>query len=473
MNDSSAIDYDKLEEDGEISMPYKFTPRFYQEPVFDAIALGYKRIACPWHRRAGKDKTFLNITAIEMLKRVGGYQYLFPEATQGRRVLWEGMDREGFPFMDHFPKHLIKKKHESDMLIEYKNGSIFRIIGTDRWNSSMGTGAVGQVYSEFSLQNPAVWLYMQPILIENDGWALFNWTPRGKNHAYELHQLAKASPGRWFLHPLTVDDTGSITKAQIEQAKRDGMTQDMIDQEFYLSYEAANPGAYFREEMLAAKNTGRMQRVPVETTLPVWTFWDLGMDDSTTIWVVQILGREVRILAYYSNSGLALTHYGNWLRKWQQDHLTSFDTHVLPHDGEVRDLGNAKSRKKTLQEMKIGKVACMKAPETKEDGIELSRAMIGRCWFNYTEADNKDTKESCFEGVETLRGYRREMNEKTPGVFKCRPVHDKNSHGADAFQTLALWWEKYAKTLEDEKPDLSKYMGATVGDYSRQQQATA
>lgn len=439
-------------DEGVVHLPYKFTPRPYQCPVMDAVTLGYKRVACVWNRRAGKDKTFLNIVAREMARRVGSYSYFFPEQNQGRKVLWQGMDRDGFPFLGHFPPELIKKKRDTDMLIEYFNGSIFQIIGTDKWDSSMGTGSIFQVYSEYSLQNPAVWQYFQPILMENDGTALFNWTPRGKNHAWELENIAKADPARWFFDSQNVDQTKSVTKEQIEQARRDGMTQDMIDQEFYLSYEAANPGAYFREEMLAAKNQGRICRIPIETALPVYTFWDLGMDDSTTIWLAQMFGKERRAVGYYENSGLALSHYINWLAAWQQEHSTRFETHVLPHDGEVTDLTSGKSRKQVLQEARIGNVVCAKRPARKEDAIEVSRQMIGRVWFD---------SEACDQGIECLRNYRKEYNEER-GVFRMQPVHDKFSHGADGFQTWAIWDVEYVKTQGQSTFDASKCLGQSA-----------
>lgn len=437
--------------ESEITLPYKFEPREYQKPVMDAVTLGYKRIACPWHRRAGKDKTFFNILVREMFRRVGGYYYFFPTGMQGRRALWEAIDRDGFPMLGHFPPELIRRKHDTDMLIDATNGSYFRVIGTDNFDkSSIGTGAVGMIFSEYSIQTPNAWQYMQPIMIENDGWALFNWTPRGKNHAHDLHfKIAAQNPGTWFLSALTIDDTGAVTPEQVEQARRDGMTQDMIDQEFYLSYEAANPGAYFREEMLAVKNQGRICKVPVETTLPVYTFWDLGVGDSMTIWLVQFLGKECRAIGYYENSGLGLAHYIAWLRQWAQDHQASFDTHVLPHDGEVREMtsststGEAKSRKQTLQEARIGKVVCTKRPATKEDGIEASRQMIPRTWFD---------SERCDEGIEALRNYRKEAHEKYPGVFKCQPVHDIHAHGADGFQTLAIWYPAHIKKLNTGSP---------------------
>jgi len=444
---------------GQVKLPYKFVPRSYQKPVMDAVLLGYKRIACPWHRRAGKDKTFFNIMIREMFRRVGGYYYFFPTAAQGRRALWEQIDRDGFPMLDHFPKSLIKRKNETDMLVEAINGSYLRIIGTDNFDkSSIGTGAVGQVYSEFSLQLPHVWQFMQPILIENDGWALFNWTPRGKNHAYDLHKLAKANPERWFLDALTIDNTGVVSAEQIEQAKKDGMTQDMVLQEFYLSYEAANPGAYFREEMAAAEKAGRICQMPIESALPVYTFWDLGIDDSMTIWLVQFMGKEVRVVGYYENSGLALSHYTNWLRKWAQEQAVSFDTHVLPHDGKVREMtsatatGEAKSRETAVKEAKIGKVVCAGRVAHKEDGIELSRQMIPRVWFG---------KGLCDDGVECLKNYRKELNEKT-GVFKIQPVHDENAHGADGFQTMAIWYPEYLKTLDVQEVDTRGVLGAAA-----------
>jgi len=433
-----------MSEERRIRLPHEFTPRNYQVGLMDCLANGYKRACVVWHRRAGKDKSMINIVAREMFQRVGGYYYMFPKVNQGRRVLWEGMDRTGYKHLDHIPPALRKTTSKSEMMIEAVNGSIFRVIGTDNFDVSMGTNPVGLIFSEFSLQDPRVWGFFLPILMENDGWAIFNFTPRGENHAYDLYESAKLNPGTWFSELLTVDDTKiAITQEQIQQLRDENqMSEDMIQQEFYCSFEAANPGAYFGKEMARAKEQGRICRIPVETGIPVYTFWDLGMDDSTSIWMVQFIGKEVRLVGYYSNSGEGLTHYANKLGKWSAKHGCTFYTHVLPHDGTVRELGTGKTRKKFLEDLGM-KCEIAKRPDRKEHGIESSRQMLGRVWLEETE---------CSEGVKGLRNYSKEFIEEK-GVYKMTPIHDINSHPADAFQTLSLWFDEHGYPKPQQKLD--------------------
>src|SRR3990167_2019975 len=168
----------------EITLPYMFTPRDYQLPVLKALDSGYKRAVAVWHRRSGKDKVFLNYLIKSMYKRVGAYYYFFPTYRQGRKVIWQGMDRSGMRFIDHIPKALRKRTHDQDMIIETKNGSLLQVIGTDNIDAVVGSNPVGCVFSEWSLQDPSAWDFIRPILAENGGWAVFNYTPRGKNHGW-------------------------------------------------------------------------------------------------------------------------------------------------------------------------------------------------------------------------------------------------------------------------------------------------
>ena len=172
-----------------IDIPFNFKPRAYQLPLLRAMDSGCKRACCVWHRRAGKDKTLINIAVKKMFERVGVYYYYFPTMTQGRKILWDGMDKAGFKFIDHFPREVVAKKNDQEMKIQLANGSLFQIIGTDKLEN-VGTNPVGCVFSEYSLQNPRGWDYVRPILAENGGWAIFNFTPRGKNHAHELYKMA-------------------------------------------------------------------------------------------------------------------------------------------------------------------------------------------------------------------------------------------------------------------------------------------
>ena len=146
----------------DIHLPYKFKARDYQQPVHEYMVsetpLGKelndrragKRACTVWHRRSGKDKTFFADHMVPaMFERVGVYHYYFPTATDGRKILWNGIDKGGMPFLDHLPKKLIKGKDKQQMIIELVNGSIFQILGSDR-TESVGTNPVGCVFSEFS-----------------------------------------------------------------------------------------------------------------------------------------------------------------------------------------------------------------------------------------------------------------------------------------------------------------------------------
>ena len=173
-----------------------------------------KRAVTVWHRRSGKDTTWLNLTVGKMMQRVGTYLHLYPELKRGRKSMWDAINRNGMKFLDHFPPSFVKKRNESEMQIECVNGSIWKIEGVENLDSVVGSNPVGVVFSEFSQMKPAAGDLIRPILAENDGWAGFNFTPRGKNHAYELYNMALHNPD-WFASLLTTNDT-----------RRDGPEED-------------------------------------------------------------------------------------------------------------------------------------------------------------------------------------------------------------------------------------------------------
>jgi hypothetical protein len=228
-----------------LTIPHNYTPRKYQLPVLRALDSGIKRAVCIWHRRAGKDKTILNIIVKKMVERVGIYYYFFPTYAQGKKILWDGMDASGFKFLDHIPASLVASKNATEMKIVLRNGSVFQIVGTDNYDSIVGTNPVGCVFSEFSLQDPQAWELVRPILRENGGWAIFPYTPRGLNHGWDLYQMALNNPD-WFCELLTVKDTGALTEADIDAERRSGMPEPLIQQEFYCSFEHVS-GVAFRE----------------------------------------------------------------------------------------------------------------------------------------------------------------------------------------------------------------------------------
>lgn len=190
----------------DLKIPFNYTPRNYQLPLFRAMDSGIKRAFCVWHRRAGKDKSLINLCVKKMLEQKGVYYYFFPTYSQGKKILWDGIDGSGFRFIDHFPPQIIDNKNNQEMKIKLINGSVFQVVGTDRFDSVRGTNPIGCVFSEYAYQNPQAWDVVRPILNENGGWAVFNTTPNGENHAFDLYQAAKDSPD-WFCEILTVNDT--------------------------------------------------------------------------------------------------------------------------------------------------------------------------------------------------------------------------------------------------------------------------
>ncbi len=416
-----------------IRLPYQFTPREYQLPVLRALDRGLKRVVCVWHRRSGKDKTFVNHLARCTYERVGTYFYLFPTYQQGRKILWNGRDRDGFKFTDHFPKELRVRTNNSEMLIELDNGSIFQVIGTDKIDSIVGSNPVGCVFSEYALQDPAAWDFLRPILAENGGWAIFNFTPRGKNHGYNLLKMAQKDPNHWFTQTLTVKDTKAIPEEVLEQERQEITIKDGSDafyqQEYMCSFDVPIQGSYYAQQLMMADKEDRIGDVPYEPNVQVCTAWDLGVGDSTAIWFFQIVGQEIRVIDYYETTGEGLPYYVKHL----QNKPYVYEEHYAPHDIEVRELNTGKSRKETAKGLGIDFTV---APMLRiEDGIEAVRSILARCWFDST---------NCEKGLSALRSYHKEFDEKNQ-TFKLRPHHDWASHGADAFRTFAVSYRKKVK----------------------------
>lgn len=407
-------------------LPHNYDPREYQLPLLDAIDSGVKRAAVVWHRRAGKDKTCINVCSKKMYERVGEYYYVFPTYNQGRKVLWDGIDREGKKFLDHFPsRQLDGKPNDTQMKLKYKNGSLFQIVGSDNINSIVGTNPVGLILSEYSLQNPAVWDYLRPILAENEGWAIFIFTPRGENHAFDIYTLAK-NDSNWFCQLLTVDDTGAIPKEVLEQERREIIAKDgndaLYQQEYMCSFSVPIPGAYYADQIIEAYSEGRVGNVPYDPSFPVDTWWDLGMRDEMALWFTQSIGSEIRAIDYYENTGKGFDFYAKVL----QDKKYKYKEHVGPHDLRVRELGTGRERFITASNLGI---SFRVLPNTdRQDGIDAVRLIFPKCWFDARK---------CHQGLNALKSYHREYNEERK-CYMNNPYHDWSSNGADAFRTMAM-----------------------------------
>ena len=407
-------------------MPRNFVPRPYQLPILQAFDSGKTRGVWVAHRRSGKDKTCVNLVVKKMLERVGAYYYIFPTYNQGRKVLWDGIDRDGNLLMDHFPKELIEgKPNDTEMKLHFKNGSLFQIVGSDNIDSILGTNPVGVVFTEYALQDPVAWGFIRPILAENGGWAVFVSTVRGENHFYDIYELAKSDPENWFCRIDKASETKVIPAEVLEQERKEIKrlygSDALYQQEYECNFTVSIPGAYYADHIAKAYAEGRVGKVTHEPTVQVDTWWDLGINDRMAIWFTQSVGQEVRVIDYYENSGHGLPHYIGLL----QEKGYIYGWHTAPHDIEVRELTSGKSRKETAQSLGIHFDIAPKLLLI--DGIYAVRNLFSRCWFD---------AEKCRAGLNALKSYRKQYDEKRK-TYLDMPYHDWSSNGADAFRTLA------------------------------------
>lgn len=425
-----------------ISLPYNIDLRHYQKDLFKAyFKERKKRLVQIIHRRAGKDFGTLNLCVAAMCKEPLYCLYLFPEKTQARKVIWNGLDDDGKKFIDCFPPEILKCKPKNDeMKIELKNGSIFQLSGSDRYDNLRGTNPKIIVFSEYAESNPAAWYVLSPILRRNGGAAIFCYTVRGRNHGYDLYKNNKDSKD-WFVQYLpiteTYDNNGKrlITEEDIAEETRAGIPKHVIDQEYYLSWDAANPGAYYADELRIAREENRMTKINVDPNLKVYTAWDLGMNDAMAIWFFQIFGKEIRFIHYYQNQDQSMDHYIDYLRSYAMEHSIDYGNHFAPHDIAVRELTTGKSRFEYCWhnglKFNIG-FRDNKLPKlSRADGIQAVRRMFKTFWFD---------EESCQLGLDALSSYHREFNEKT-STYNNEPYHDWASDGADAMRYACIAWQ--------------------------------
>jgi hypothetical protein len=425
-----------------ITVPYNFTPRNYQLELFKAMdgiqgqpESRKRRAILRWHRRAGKDKCCWCYLLKEAAQVPGNYFYVFPTKTMARQALWENVDSSGFKLLNHIPKEFIKRQSNQEMLMELVNGSTIRVLGYDKDPDSIrGIACKGAVFSEFAFSDPDSYKTMIPALRESNGWAIFNSTPNGRNHFYELWQNVFKSE-RWFASllqtywPEQSGYSGLINKKLFpEIVDEEGLTIEDVEREYGCSFSSGMKGSYYMDQIEKAYSTDRIGQYSYDDTLKVDTFWDLGIDDSTAVWFRQKINNKLIFIDYYEASGQSLQHYVRML----EDKGYNYGTHYLPHDANQRSLHTGNSTANMIEDMlrdtKVSDDIWVLERLGVQDGINATRARFSRYHFDAGK---------CLEGIKKLELYHRRWD-KRRGVFLKEPVHDGNSHAADAIRMEAI-----------------------------------
>ena len=404
-----------------------FDPRPYQLDFLKAMDSGFKRAVLVWHRRAGKEISCWNYLIREACcGRKGTYVYFFPTSRLGRRILWDGSNKDGRRFIDYIPKQLIVGKPNSvEMKINLTNGSVIQIIGTDQI-INVGINPIGCVFSEFSIQDAKTWSYVRPILRENEGWAIFNFTPRGRNHAYDLYLMAQENSD-WFCQKLTIEDTNVLNSEDMDIERAEGMSEHLIQQEYYCNFDQGQEGSYYAKYLTKAELEERITTVPYDPYAQVETFWDIGVSDSTAIIFAQRCGQEIHIIDYYEAQGEGLPHYAGILKKKEEENTWQYGTHYAPHDIKVREFASG-ARTRLEMAKDLGIHFEMVPNISIQEGIETVRGIFHKLWF-----DSKN----CKYLIKCIENYHKAFNERL-NVYSDRPVHDFSSHACDALRYLSI-----------------------------------
>ena len=416
----------------EVIIPYKPRP---QQLVLHEAMDNNRFVVGVMHRRFGKTVCAINQLikkAIECELPDPRFCYVAPTYTQAKRI--------AFDYLVKFTRPLGATVNISELRVDFW-GRRISLHGADNPDSLRGTYYDGCVLDEVGDMNPKVWNeVLRPSLSDRLGWCLFIGTPKGMNHFAEFRDRAEETEG-WKLIEFKASQTGIIPESELNAARAE-MGEDKYQQEFECNFNSAVEGAYYGQIINDLEAKGRITTVDRDDLCKSYVAWDLGMGDSTCLWVAQLVGKEVRLIDFVENHGVGLDWYVNWLK---ENRYERFDQY-LPHDVEVRELGTGRSRKEVLQE--AGLEITVAPRLSVADGIQAVRRLLPRCWF-----DKDKTK----QGVNALRNYRREYNEKQ-NVYYEKPLHDWCSHSADSFRYLAITLDESDDSWSSNIPINTKWV---------------
>ena len=424
-------------------------PRPKQMPLWNYLEKGGKKAVAVWHRRYGKDELALRRTSIAMIERPGTYWHMLPEATQARKAIWEAINpHTGRRRIDEaFPQELRKSTRENEMFLKFGE-STWQVVGSDNFNSLVGSPPVGIVYSEWPLANPSAAAYLRPILAENNGWELFIYTPRGRNHGLTTYERAKKDPEA-FCERLTVEDTRAISVERLaeelqwyksEYGVEDG--EAFYRQEYYCDFNAPLIGAILGRYIERAE---RSQRVSDQIRhdpegAPIEISSDIGFRDTAAWWFWQPTLGGYTLIDHDSDRGLDAD---DWIERIQSKGYEI--GHIwLPKDAKAKTFQSRHSAMERFLKAFSSNVVRVVPAESVTNRINAARRVVERCQF---------AQSACEEGLNGLRAWCYEWDDELK-VYSKEPLHNFASHHGDAFSYGAQVMEQLEakKPKEDDTP---------------------
>ncbi len=393
-----------------------------------------------WPRRSGKEITTWNLLLEGAIESPGLYIMVYPTNVRARAILWDGavlVNNTSIKFLDMIPKRLVASINNQEMKVKLVNGSVIWVVGSDIDPDKLrGTNPRGIVLSEFAFQDPRVFHIMLPALRQNGGWVIGQSTFDGMNHFYQMIENNKNDP-LWYCCVESivslVDENGKryITDDMIEEDRRAGMPEYLIQQEYYGVVQVNEETKYFARALKNIYDSERLIPNLFMPNSPVYSAFDIGMSDSCAVTLFQLkrVQDHIRpvVIGYIESNNKELNFYVQEIRQFCARYNLNFKMHCLPHDGNKRDFNTGKNTADFLREM--GEMAIIvPRPASKLNAIESMRQKLYLAEFN---------KENTVRLIDCLANYSKEYDDKM-GDYKSRPVHSWASHGVDSFQTMVL-----------------------------------
>jgi hypothetical protein len=427
------------------TLPNNWVPRPYQVPFIQYMLEPgrNKHAELIWHRRSGKDDCCLHVAClmIHLAERAAPYWHMLPEAAQARKAIWDAVDpHTGMRRIDiAFPRELRSATRDKEMMILFKNGATWQVVGSDNYNSLVGSTLGGVTFSEWPIANPAARGFIRPILRETGGWQVYNGTPRGRNHAYESFLAAEKAEGV-FAQKLRAEDTGVFTEDGLQQELQeyidlygDDVGRAFFEQEYHVSFEMSAVGAVYGGELNRVREEGRVLDFDTLHGRPVYAACDLGHRDATAFWFWQMGPEgELLVIDYLEASLLSVDDYVSMIREKGYNLKALY----MPHDAYAQHLGSKRTVEEQFRDAGIPTRRVISV--SKIDGIAAGRKTLPVAKF-HTRVDET--------GLKLLAAFRYEWDDKLR-VFRPEPAHDYSSHAGDAWRYLSLAWRE----IKDEAP---------------------
>lgn len=444
--------------------------RGYQKEIVEAMLLhGRKRFYLAWSRRLGKEVTMWICALLYCFYFKEDALIVYPTRKLGTDILWEGgakIKGRLVRYRDFIPRHSYRS-NEALKRIYLPNGTKIWMVGSEQLDKTVrgiNPGFIG--LSEYAYQNPKVLATVLPILHQNKGVLFLQTTFNSTNFAHR-HYLECLKDSAWLVSFLTCetayDNDGNLAVSAEDLAEaRKLFDEGMIQQEYYMNVNASAERFYFVEILNLVQANGAIGHYPCIPDSPLYTAWDLGVDDDMYIIGIQIVRGKPRLVFTYKNRGQTIPHYIEKIREYRLKHKLIHALHLLPHDGDNRTHNSMEvkppSSKSIIEDNFYEAVLIVAKPRYELNGVNIIRGCLPMLEFD---------ESATFDLVDALKNYQKEEDKSASSfslkkVYKDTPRHDEHSHAVKALQTFCIAY--YTNKLTISPPqEISYYIDLRGG----------